>query len=106
MTVLLVCCQTLATLSLTHTLSPTPPSTPSTHYHSSHLTPIYHHPPHPSYYYQVTAMDHSIGLLLDTLRDLNIEENTIVVFTSDNGPENGAGALRLILSKLVIYIQC
>ena len=51
-------------------------------------------------------MDHSIGLLLDTLRDLNIEENTIVVFTSDNGPENGAGALRLILSKLVIYIQC
>ena len=36
-------------------------------------------------------MDHSIGLLLDTLHDLGIEENTIVVFTSDNGPENGAG---------------
>ena len=38
-------------------------------------------------------MDHSIGLLLDTVRDLGIEENTIVVFTSDNGPENGAGML-------------
>ena len=58
------------------------------------ITPIISNTHHICYYiyHQVTAMDHSIGLLLDTLRDLGIEENTIVVFTSDNGPENGAGA--------------
>ena len=39
----------------------------------------------------VTAMDASIGLLLDTLEALGIDDNTLVVFTSDNGPEVGAG---------------
>ena len=36
-------------------------------------------------------MDHSIGLLLDALRDLALDQHTLVIFTSDNGPENGAG---------------
>eukprot|EP00606_Chrysophyceae_sp_TOSAG23-5_P001535 GSChrysophyteH2.ASY1.ANO1.116.1 assembled CDS len=50
-----------------------------------------------SKYYNVTyksmisAMDASIGRLLNTLEELDIEENTLVVFASDNGPENGAG---------------
>lgn len=35
----------------------------------------------------VTAMDVSIGHILDALKELNIEEDTLVVFTSDNGPE-------------------
>ena len=35
----------------------------------------------------VASMDHSVGLLLQALKDLNIEHNTLVVFTSDNGPE-------------------
>eukprot|EP01038_Epipyxis_sp_PR26KG_P008225 gene8225-11131_t len=39
----------------------------------------------------VSAMDKSVGMLLDSLKALNIEENTLVVFTSDNGPEMGAG---------------
>ncbi len=39
----------------------------------------------------VTAMDRSIGRLLDVLEELNIDKDTIVVFTSDNGPEDGAG---------------
>jgi arylsulfatase A-like enzyme len=39
----------------------------------------------------VSAMDRSIGRLLDALKELGEEENTIVVFTSDNGPEAGAG---------------
>jgi arylsulfatase A len=39
----------------------------------------------------VSAMDRSIGKILDTLRDLDIEKDTLVVFTSDNGPEQGAG---------------
>lgn len=39
----------------------------------------------------ITAMDRSIGKLLDALKELRIEDDTIVVFTSDNGPEMGAG---------------
>lgn len=31
-------------------------------------------------------MDHHVGMVLDTLRELGIEKNTIVVLTSDNGP--------------------
>jgi phosphoglycerol transferase MdoB-like AlkP superfamily enzyme len=35
----------------------------------------------------VASMDHSVGLLLNALKDMGIERNTLVVFTSDNGPE-------------------
>jgi arylsulfatase A-like enzyme len=31
--------------------------------------------------------DHQIGRFLDTLRDMGLESNTIVVFSADNGPE-------------------
>lgn len=31
-------------------------------------------------------IDHSVGQILQTLRDLKIDENTVVLFTSDNGP--------------------
>ncbi|VGO19481.1 sulfatase family protein [Pontiella sulfatireligans] len=34
----------------------------------------------------VTALDKEIGRLLDSLAELGLEENTIVIFTSDNGP--------------------
>jgi arylsulfatase A len=37
----------------------------------------------------VEEMDHRIGDLLHTLRKEKLEKNTIVVFTSDNGPEPG-----------------
>ena len=40
----------------------------------------------------VTAMDKSIGMLLNTLAELGIENDTLVIFTSDNGPERGAGS--------------
>ncbi|MFK8114142.1 MAG: arylsulfatase [Rubripirellula sp.] len=39
----------------------------------------------------VTRMDGDVGRLLDLLRDLKIEEDTLVIFTSDNGPHNEAG---------------
>jgi arylsulfatase A len=49
----------------------------------------------------VEESDASVGRVLDTLRDLKLEENTLVIFSSDNGPwltqgKNGgiAGPLR------------
>ena len=38
----------------------------------------------------ITRMDSDIGKLLDLLRDLNIDKNTLVIFTSDNGPHDEA----------------
>lgn len=38
------------------------------------------------YYANVTYMDDQIGRLLKALDDLQLRENTIVIFTSDNGP--------------------
>ncbi|MCI0684249.1 MAG: sulfatase-like hydrolase/transferase [Gemmataceae bacterium] len=35
----------------------------------------------------VTQMDHAVGLLLKALDDMNLAENTFIIFTSDNGPE-------------------
>jgi arylsulfatase A len=37
-------------------------------------------------YAMIEQMDSGIGRVLETLRNLDIEENTIVLFTSDNGP--------------------
>ncbi|MCC5930193.1 MAG: arylsulfatase [Cyclobacteriaceae bacterium] len=39
----------------------------------------------------VTKMDHDIGMLIETLKKLNIDEKTIVFFTSDNGPHREGG---------------
>lgn len=39
------------------------------------------------YFANVTNVDLAVGRLLDTLKDRGIDEKTLVVFTSDNGPE-------------------
>lgn len=39
----------------------------------------------------VEEMDYNIGRVLKTLRDLNLDDNTLVVFTSDNGPATAHG---------------
>lgn len=36
----------------------------------------------------ITRMDRDMGRLLDLLKELNIDEKTLVIFTSDNGPHN------------------
>ena len=36
----------------------------------------------------VSSMDYSIGTVLNGIKELGIEEDTLIVFTSDNGPEN------------------
>ena len=39
----------------------------------------------------ITRMDGDVGRILDLLGELEIAENTLVIFTSDNGPHNEAG---------------
>ena len=36
----------------------------------------------------IAEADYNIGLLLDKLKELGIDEKTLVIFSSDNGPEN------------------
>ena len=40
-----------------------------------------------AYYANVAYLDHQIGRLLSGLKDMSLEKNTIVFFSSDNGPE-------------------
>ncbi len=63
-----------------------------------------HPTPRAAYAAMITRMDRDVGRLLDTLDDLGIADETLVVFTSDNGPSwvggcdldffNGSGGLR------------
>ena len=41
-----------------------------------------------TYFANVANVDRAVGTLLDALDDRGLAENTIVVFTSDNGPED------------------
>ncbi|MCS7252502.1 MAG: sulfatase-like hydrolase/transferase [Armatimonadota bacterium] len=52
------------------------------------LTPNRYITPAQVYYAVVTEMDRQIGRLLEKLEELNLAENTVVMFTSDNGPED------------------
>ena len=45
-----------------------------------------HLSPRAAYAAMVTRMDREVGKILDLVRELGLEERTIVVFTSDNGP--------------------
>lgn len=45
--------------------------------------------PHAAYAAMITRMDREVGRVLDLLKELGLEENTLVVFTSDNGPVAG-----------------
>ncbi len=42
----------------------------------------------------LSEFDRQIGRLMDGLRQLGLEENTLVIFTSDNGPQPGFNRLR------------
>jgi arylsulfatase A len=45
-----------------------------------------HRTPHSAYAAMITRMDRDVGRLLALLREFSLDERTIVVFTSDNGP--------------------
>jgi len=39
----------------------------------------------------ITHLDTDVGKLMQTLKDLDIDDNTLVIFTSDNGPHSEGG---------------
>ena len=56
----------------------------------------------------IEEMDYNVGRVLDHLKELKIEEDTLVVVTSDNGPwlimkENGGSALPLFEGKMTTF---
>jgi len=48
-----------------------------------------------AYYAAVTAIDDQLGRLMRTLQELKLDQNTIVIFTSDHGDMLGSHGLRL-----------
>ena len=40
----------------------------------------------------ISRLDKDIGIIMDSLKGLGLDENTLVVFTSDNGPHDEGGA--------------
>ncbi len=48
--------------------------------------------PHATFAAMVSRLDSDVGRLLQVLRELGIDQNTLVLFTSDNGPPKEGGA--------------
>lgn len=46
----------------------------------------------PTYYGCVSMLDHHVGRLMEFLDEQGLRDNTIVIFTSDNGPEHRPGS--------------
>lgn len=50
-----------------------------------------HPAPRAAYAAMVTRLDRDVGRLLDTLRRQGLDDNTLIIFTSDNGPTVAVG---------------
>lgn len=48
-----------------------------------------HFTPRAAYAAMITRMDREVGRIVDLVRELGLEEKTIFIFSSDNGPLNG-----------------
>lgn len=48
--------------------------------------------PHATYAAMISYWDEQIGILVQQLKDLGIYENTLIIFTSDNGPTFNGGS--------------
>ena len=48
--------------------------------------------PHAGYAAMISYMDEQVGILVDKLKELGLYENTLIVFTSDNGPTYNGGS--------------
>lgn len=49
-----------------------------------------HIAPRSAYAAMITLLDKYVGRIFQTLKDQGLDENTLVIFTSDNGPSGGA----------------
>ncbi|SRR6056297_1292855 len=59
---------------------------------------------HPQYAAMIAALDQAVGKVLQTLESLQLEEETLVIFASDNGPHGGVSkAIPLRGSKGMYY---
>jgi len=47
--------------------------------------------PHASYAAMISYLDEQVGMLVKQIKDLGIYENTLIIFTSDNGPTFNGG---------------
>ena len=59
------------------------------------------------YYAMVTYVDEMIGRILDLLREKRLEEDTLVVFTSDHGDfcfEHGMCKKDLVLVESLLHV--
>lgn len=54
-------------------------------FHMERVLPIRHVQDNPVYAGLVESMDDAVGLVLNSLEELGLAENTVVIFTSDNG---------------------
>lgn len=50
-----------------------------------------HRYPHACYAAMVSYFDQQVGEIVSTLKELNIDHNTLIIFTSDNGPTYNGG---------------
>ncbi len=50
-----------------------------------------HPAPHAGYAAMVSRMDRTVGRIVDKLAELKLDKNTLVLFTSDNGPTHNVG---------------
>src|SRR5262249_1894365 len=50
-----------------------------------------HPAPHAAYAAMVTRMDRSVGRIVEKVKALGLEKDTLIIFTSDNGPTHNVG---------------
>ncbi|MFC2102307.1 arylsulfatase [Bacteroidota bacterium] len=50
-----------------------------------------HRYPHAAYAAMISCLDEQVGMLVETLKKLGIYDNTLIIFTSDNGPSYTGG---------------
>ncbi|MDT8402047.1 MAG: sulfatase-like hydrolase/transferase, partial [Bacteroidales bacterium] len=50
-----------------------------------------HRYPHAAYAGMISYLDNQVGLLIQQLKDLKLYDNTLIIFTSDNGPSYTGG---------------
>jgi len=68
------------------------PETPYTGRGEGWLSYSPHRTPRAAYAAMVTRMDKYVGQIVDLIGELGLDENTLIVFTSDNGPTFNGGS--------------